>query len=59
MMVEGLVAGRVRRAVCDRWWFYLGWPAFIGVLLAFYLMVMKPAHTHYLTRVTLPTRVAD
>jgi uncharacterized membrane protein len=26
-----------------RWWFYLGWPAFIGVLLVFYLMVAKPA----------------
>ena len=26
-----------------RWWFYLGWPAFIGVLLVFYLMVVKPA----------------
>jgi uncharacterized membrane protein len=26
-----------------RWWFYLGWPAFIGVLAVFYLMVVKPA----------------
>jgi uncharacterized membrane protein len=26
-----------------RCWFYLGWPAFIGVLLVFYLMVAKPA----------------
>lgn len=26
-----------------RWWFYLGWPAFTGVLVVFYLMVMKPA----------------
>jgi uncharacterized membrane protein len=26
-----------------RWWFYLGWPAFIGVLFVFYLMVVKPA----------------
>lgn len=25
-----------------RWWFYLGWPAFIGVLVIFYLMVAKP-----------------
>lgn len=27
---------------CYRWWFALGWPAFIGVLLVFYLMVAKP-----------------
>jgi uncharacterized membrane protein len=26
-----------------RWWFYLGWPAFTGVLVVFYLMVVKPA----------------
>jgi uncharacterized membrane protein len=25
-----------------RWWFALGWPAFIGVLVIFYLMVAKP-----------------
>ena len=25
-----------------RWWFALGWPAFIGVLIIFYLMVAKP-----------------
>ena len=25
-----------------RWWFYLGWPAFAGVLAVFYLMVVKP-----------------
>jgi uncharacterized membrane protein len=24
------------------WWFALGWPAFIGVLVIFYLMVVKP-----------------
>ena len=42
------------RALCDqtalppeyyryyRWWFGLGWPAFIGVLIVFYLMVAKP-----------------
>lgn len=28
---------------CYRWWFYLGWPAFTGVLVVFYLMVVKPA----------------
>jgi uncharacterized membrane protein len=26
-----------------RWWFALGWPAFIGVLAIFYLMVAKPS----------------
>jgi uncharacterized membrane protein len=26
-----------------RWWFALGWPAFIGVLAISYLMVAKPA----------------
>ena len=26
-----------------RWWFYLGWPAFTGVLFIFYLMVSRPA----------------
>lgn len=25
-----------------RWWFALGWPAFIGVMVIFYLMVTKP-----------------
>jgi uncharacterized membrane protein len=25
-----------------RWWFGLGWPAFLGVLIIFYLMVAKP-----------------
>lgn len=26
-----------------RWWFWLGWPAFIGVMAIFWLMVVKPA----------------
>jgi uncharacterized membrane protein len=26
-----------------RWWFALGWPAFIGVLAILYLMVAKPS----------------
>lgn len=26
-----------------RWWFWLGWPAFIGVMAIFWLMVIKPA----------------
>ena len=25
-----------------RWWFWLGWPAFISVVVIFWLMVMKP-----------------
>lgn len=25
-----------------RWWFWLGWPAFLGVLVIFWLMVAKP-----------------
>lgn len=25
-----------------RWWFALGWPAFLGLVLVFYLMVAKP-----------------
>lgn len=26
-----------------RWWFWLGWPAFLGVMWIFWLMVSKPA----------------
>jgi uncharacterized membrane protein len=26
-----------------RWWFWLGWPAFLSVIGIFWLMVMKPA----------------
>jgi uncharacterized membrane protein len=25
-----------------RWWFVLGWPAFLGVMAIFALMVLKP-----------------
>jgi uncharacterized membrane protein len=25
-----------------RWWFALGWPAFLGVMIIFYLMIAKP-----------------
>jgi len=28
---------------CMRWWFALGWPAFVAVLGAFWLMTAKPA----------------
>lgn len=30
-----------RRAA--RWWFWLGWPAFLGVLAIFWLMIAKPS----------------
>jgi uncharacterized membrane protein len=30
-----------RRAM--RWWFALGWPAFLGLLTTFWLMIAKPA----------------
>ncbi|UXI68924.1 DUF2269 family protein [Tahibacter amnicola] len=26
-----------------RWWFWLGWPAFLSVIAIFWLMVMKPS----------------
>jgi uncharacterized membrane protein len=26
-----------------RWWFALGWPAFVGLVAVFWLMVAKPA----------------
>ena len=26
-----------------RWWFWLGWPAFLSVIVIFWLMVMKPS----------------
>jgi uncharacterized membrane protein len=26
-----------------RWWFWLGWPAFISVMIIFWVMVAKPA----------------
>lgn len=28
-----------------RWWFWLGWPAFLSVITIFWLMVHKPAGT--------------
>lgn len=33
----------LRYGVYARWWFVLGWPAFLGVIAIFYLMVFKPA----------------
>ncbi len=32
----------VRYRLYARWWFALGWPAFLGVIAIFYLMVFKP-----------------
>lgn len=32
----------VRYRSYARWWFALGWPAFLGVIAIFYLMVFKP-----------------
>lgn len=29
-------------AVLMRWWFALGWPAFVAVMAIFWLMVAKP-----------------
>ncbi|MEP7221077.1 MAG: DUF2269 domain-containing protein [Novosphingobium sp.] len=41
-VMEGTVLGRdYERAMCM--WFTLGWPAFIGLLGIFWLMVAKPA----------------
>lgn len=37
---EGTLPVRYHRLV--RWWFGLGWPAFIGVIAIFWLMVAKP-----------------
>ncbi|AHE66971.1 DUF2269 family protein [Legionella oakridgensis] len=31
-----------RYVTYERLWFYLGWPAFIAVLIIFYLMIFKP-----------------
>jgi uncharacterized membrane protein len=30
-------------ATYARWWFILGWPAFLGVIAIFYLMVFRPS----------------
>jgi uncharacterized membrane protein len=40
------VTGRLNEALLSRlfgWWFALGWPAFGGVMVVFYLMVAKPS----------------
>jgi uncharacterized membrane protein len=38
---ETIDEARLRR--CFRWWFALGWPAFVGLVAVFWLMVAKPA----------------
>jgi uncharacterized membrane protein len=48
--VRNLSAGAAREGTplphvyhrCMRWWFALGWPAFLAVLGAFWLMIAKP-----------------
>jgi uncharacterized membrane protein len=40
------VGGRLDEAMLSRlfgWWFALGWPAFGGLIVVFYLMVAKPS----------------
>jgi len=46
LAVEASTKGTALPEVYGRYfrdWFLLGWPAFIGVLMVFYLMVAKPA----------------
>lgn len=51
LRIRGLLGAKVAGAAVDearlgryfRWWFALGWPAFIGLVLVFWLMVAKPA----------------
>jgi uncharacterized membrane protein len=38
---EAIDEARLQRYV--RWWFALGWPAFVGLVIVFWLMVAKPA----------------
>jgi uncharacterized membrane protein len=38
---EAIDEARLRRYF--RWWFALGWPAFVGLIAVFWLMVAKPA----------------
>lgn len=45
MAIRAMLEGTALPAVYFRYyrcWFYLGWPAFTGVLVVFYLMVAKP-----------------
>lgn len=41
-MASGIpLSVQYQRVMC--WWFWLGWPAFLSVMLIFWLMVMKPS----------------
>jgi len=46
-LLEIKVAGRDvdsdEYARLRRWWFFLGWPAFVSLILVFHLMVTKPS----------------
>ena len=50
MRMKAMLEGQARGAPFDeancrrmfRWWFMLGWPAFGGLVVAFWLMVAKP-----------------
>ena len=40
------VGGKLDEAMLSRlsgWWFAIGWPAFGGLIVVFYLMVAKPS----------------
>jgi uncharacterized membrane protein len=41
--VSGRTIDEVRLRHYFRWWFALGWPAFVGLVVVFWLMVAKPA----------------
>lgn len=41
--LAGAAIDEARLRLCFRWWFALGWPAFAGLVIVFWLMVAKPA----------------
>ena len=51
LRLRDMLAAKVRGEAIDearfrryfRWWFGLGWPAFVGLVAVFWLMVAKPA----------------
>jgi uncharacterized membrane protein len=42
-MLQGSEPDEAALARLFRWWFLLGWPAFGGLLVVFYMMVAKPS----------------
>ena len=42
-MLQGPGPDEAALARLFRWWFLLGWPAFGGLLVVFYMMVAKPS----------------